>query len=160
PMAVFWLPVLLVNRAKAPVAVLKPPAVFKSRALAPVAVLLLAVVLLASALEPLAVLLEPTVLLASALAPIAVLFMPPSARLARALVPSAVLKSGRPPSAARTVGESVEQARARAMRTRPRFAVAGPVEFCGDELGTIRVRECIGVSFFLPVLLVGMRIRT
>src|SRR5205814_115394 len=134
----------------------KPPVVFKASAPPPVAVLLLAVVLLPSALEPLAVLLEPTVLLASALAPIAVLFMPPSARLARALVPSAVLKSGRPPSAARTVGESVEQARARAMRTRPRFAVAGSVEFRTNELGTVRVRECIG-SFFLFSRILIMR---
>ena len=130
-------------------AVLRPPVVLNWSAPAPVAVLLLPVVLSASAEEPAAVLPLLSAVLLSASAPIAVLLLP-SLRLASALAPSAVLKPARPPSAARAVGESVKQARAKVMRRKPSRYGDQPAEFCTDELGTMRVRECIGVSFFSP----------
>jgi hypothetical protein len=69
--------------------------------------------------------------------------------LASALVPSAVLKSGRPPSSARALGESVEHARARAMRRKPsrngdRLIDVGR----GRVAGAKRFRRYIGISLF------------
>src|SRR5439155_1756008 len=90
PLAVLLSPLVFLTSAAKPLAVLKLPVVFKSSASSPLAVLPKPMLLCWSAKTPVAVLNSPVVLLRSALKPVAVL-PPPVVLLKRAWKPLAVL---------------------------------------------------------------------